>query len=107
MWCAASWPTPCFSTSASSPTASTSGTAASSTGCGTWGCRAPGIGPLPAVLVWTVAGIAGSVAVASLSYWALERPLLRLKRLVPASRPMPGEPEAQASTVAITTPDAR
>ena len=71
------------------------------------GLPSSGFGPLPAVLVWAVAGIAGSVAVASLSYWALERPLLRLKRLVPASRPMPGEPEPQASTVAITTPDAR
>ena len=65
------------------------------------------IGPLPAVLIWTVAGIVGSVAIASVSYWRSSGPLLKLKRLVPASRPMPGEPEGQAPKVAITTPEAR
>ncbi|HLM27540.1 MAG TPA: acyltransferase [Thermoleophilaceae bacterium] len=45
-----------------------------------------GVGPLPSFVVWFVLGLAVSVAIASLSWWLVERPLLRLKRLVPGRR---------------------
>jgi peptidoglycan/LPS O-acetylase OafA/YrhL len=50
------------------------------------------LGFLHPYLIWLGVGIIGSVVLASISYWLMERPLLRLKRLVPARREMPGEP---------------
>jgi peptidoglycan/LPS O-acetylase OafA/YrhL len=57
-----------------------------------WGLTRTGFGPVPGVLIWFLLGLACTTAVASLSYWLMERPLLRLKRLVPTKRPEPGEP---------------
>lgn len=51
-------------------------------------------------VLWFAIGLAGGVALASLSWWLLERPVLRLKRLVPAGRPreQPGEPGPESPT---------
>jgi peptidoglycan/LPS O-acetylase OafA/YrhL len=57
-----------------------------------WDLFRGGLGPFPAVAVWFVLGLLAATATASISYWVMERPLLRLKRLLPARRPMPGEP---------------
>ncbi len=43
-------------------------------------------GPVPVVLVWFVVGLAAAVGLATISWFALERPLLRFKRLVPDRR---------------------
>jgi peptidoglycan/LPS O-acetylase OafA/YrhL len=58
---------------------------------GNWGLTRAAVGPVPAVVAWFVLGLLATVTVASASWWAMERPLLSLKRLVPARRPMPGE----------------
>ena len=50
---------------------------------GNWGLTLGAVGPVPAVVVWFVLGLLGTVAVASASWWGMERPLLSLKRLVP------------------------
>jgi peptidoglycan/LPS O-acetylase OafA/YrhL len=59
-----------------------------------WGLTLDSVGPVPAVVVWFVVGLLATVAIASASWWGMERPLLSLKRLVPAHRPMPGEAPA-------------
>jgi peptidoglycan/LPS O-acetylase OafA/YrhL len=56
---------------------------------------APGLG-IPLALVW-------SLAISALSYYAVERPALRLKRLVPA-RPEPSAREAIAEPAPATPP---
>ena len=43
-------------------------------------------------LAWFAIGLVGGTALASASYWLVERPVLKLKRLFPARRDMPGEP---------------
>jgi peptidoglycan/LPS O-acetylase OafA/YrhL len=63
-----------------------------------WGLLGGGSGP-DVYLVWLLVGALGATALASASYWLIERPLLGLKRLVPARRDpsdrvreVPGEP---------------
>ena len=43
-------------------------------------------------LAWFAIGLVGGTVLASASYWGLERPVLKLKRLFPSRREMPGEP---------------
>ena len=56
-----------------------------------WAFTRDDVGPVPATLIWFLIGLLASVLIASVSYWGFERPLLRLKRLIPARRPVPGE----------------
>jgi peptidoglycan/LPS O-acetylase OafA/YrhL len=63
-----------------------------------WGFLEGETGPV-AFAAWFLLGALGATALASASYWLAERPLLRLKRLVPVrrepsgrARAMPGEP---------------
>lgn len=42
-------------------------------------------------LAWFLIGLVGGLILASLSYWLVERPVLKLKRLFPSKREMPGE----------------
>jgi peptidoglycan/LPS O-acetylase OafA/YrhL len=44
-----------------------------------------------------VVGVAGAVVIAAASYYALERPLLRLKRLVPDPQAPPRDPTTHAA----------
>jgi peptidoglycan/LPS O-acetylase OafA/YrhL len=50
-----------------------------------WGLDAVS-GSIGAWALWTAVGVAGALALGMLSYYALERPVLSLKRLVPARR---------------------
>jgi peptidoglycan/LPS O-acetylase OafA/YrhL len=52
-------------------------------------------GVVPAFAVYLALGVVGATAIASLSWFVLERPVLDLKRLFPARGPMPGEPAAR------------
>jgi peptidoglycan/LPS O-acetylase OafA/YrhL len=47
-------------------------------------------------VVFAVIGIAGGTAIAAVSYYVLERPVLRLKRLVPDSQAPPRDPSTHA-----------
>ena len=54
-------------------------------------------------LPWFVVALVGTVAIASASYWGLERPILKLKRLFPSRQEQPGEP-GPGEPVAPTVP---
>lgn len=61
-------------------------------------------GNLGAWFVWTLVGMLGSLALGTLSYYALERPFLSLKRLVPA-RPRDTGGEALAEPTPLAPPE--
>jgi peptidoglycan/LPS O-acetylase OafA/YrhL len=58
-----------------------------------WGWREAG--PHPYVMM-LAAGLAGALALAAISFYVLERPLLRLKRLVPDAQAPPRDPRTHA-----------
>jgi peptidoglycan/LPS O-acetylase OafA/YrhL len=64
-----------------------------------------GFGPTARFLVLLVAGLAGALAIASVSYYVVERPLLSLKRLVRA-RPGRATPSEAIAEPAPATPEA-
>ncbi len=59
-----------------------------------WNLFKEGDGPMPVVLVWFALGLGVSVVLATVSWFCLERPVLKLRRLVPTRKPAPGEPPA-------------
>ena len=67
-----------------------------------WGLREalPELGSGVAIfLAWALPGLLGSVLLATLSYYLVERPALSLKRLVGRHDPAPGEAIAEPTTV--------
>ena len=74
-----------------------------------WMINTLGLAPEPRFVVLLVLGAAGGIAVATASYYLVERPALSLKRLVrqPAERAEPGEALAERAPAApITAPPA-
>ncbi|MGH2802773.1 MAG: acyltransferase family protein [Thermoleophilaceae bacterium] len=60
-----------------------------------WGFLEGAAGP-GVMAAWILMGAAGATALASASYWLIERPALGLKRLVPVRREAPGAPPREA-----------